>query len=68
MVVGNIQHLTLNIQHFPSNIQHLTFNILQKESFCLPKRPLLHSKNESFYQQKGALLQCKRTPFEIRLL
>lgn len=35
------------------NIQHLTFNIPQKESF---------------YMQKGALLQCKRTPFEIRLL
>lgn len=46
MVVGNIQHLTLNIQHFPPNIP----------------------QNESFYMQKGALLQCKRTPFEIRLL
>ena len=63
MVVDNNQHLTLNIQHLTLNIQHS------------PKGVLLPSKtspfalqNESFYQQKGALLQCKRTPFEIRLL
>ena len=63
MVVDNNQHLTLNIQHLTLNIQHS------------PKGLLLPSKtspfalqNESFYQQKGALLQCKRTPFEIRLL
>ena len=55
MVVGNIQHLTLNIQHFPSNIQHLTLNILQKESFCLPKRILLLSKTSPF--------TCKKEPF-----
>ena len=58
MVVGNIQHLTLNIQHLTLNIQHLTFS--KRSPFAL--------QNESFYQQKGALLQCKRTPFEIRLL
>ena len=37
----------------------------QKESFCLPKRVLLHSKrspfalqNEFFCTSKGVLLQC----------
>ena len=48
MVVGNIQHLTLNIQHFPPNIP-------QKESFCLPKRILLLSKTSPF--------TCKKEPF-----
>ena len=68
MVVGNIQHLTLNIS------KRIPF-AFQNDPFCTPKRVLLHTKrspfalqNESFYKPKGALLQCKRTPFEIRLL
>ena len=59
MVVGNIQHLTLNIHHFPSNIQHLTLNILQKESFCLPKRVLLLSKTSPFTNQKESFCSAK---------
>ena len=55
----NIQHLTLNIQHFPSNIQHLTFNNLQKDSFCLPKRPLLHSKTSPFTNKKEPFCSAK---------
>ena len=61
MVVGNIQHLTLNIQHFPSNIQHLTLNIskrspfaFQNESFCTPKRVLLPTKRSPFAVQKDS--------------
>ena len=52
MVVGNIQHLTFNIQH-------LTLNILQKESFCLPKRPLLHSKTSPFTNKKEPFCSAK---------
>ena len=44
----------------------------QKESFCLPKRVLLHSKrspfalqNESFCSPKRVLLHTKRSPFEM---
>ena len=56
MVVGNIQHLTLNIS------KRIPF-ALQNESFCLPKRVLLPCKrgpfapqNESFCKPKGLLL------------
>ncbi len=35
------------------NIQHLTLNILQKESFCTPKRILLHSKTSPFTNKEG---------------
>ena len=59
MVVGNIQHLTLNIQHFPSNIQHLTLNIPQKESFCLPKGLLLPSKTSPFTNKKEPFCSAK---------
>ena len=59
------------------NIQHLTFNNLQKESFCLPKRILLHSKTspftnkkEPFCSAKGLLLKygCCRTLYPNVLL
>lgn len=41
------------------NIQHLTLNILQKESFCLPKRPLLHSKTSPFTNKKEPFCSAK---------
>lgn len=41
------------------NIQHLTFNILQKESFCFPKRPLLHSKTSPFTNKKEPFCSAK---------
>ena len=41
------------------NIQHLTFNILQKESFCTPKRILLHSKTSPFTNKKEPFCSAK---------
>ena len=46
----------------------------QKESFCLPKGALLHSKrspfalqNESFCTPKGVLLKCPRISPSVQL-
>ena len=52
MVVGNIQHLTLNIQH-------LTFSkrspfAFQNDPFCTPKRVLLPTKRSPFAVQKDS--------------
>ena len=41
------------------NIQHFTFSILQKESFCLPKRILLLSKTSPFTNQKEPFCSAK---------
>ena len=47
MVVGNIPHLTLNI----SKRSPFAF---QNESFCTPKRVLLHAKRSPFAVQKDS--------------
>ena len=47
MVVGNIQHLTLNIS------KRIPF-ALQNDPFCTPKRVLLPTKRSPFAVQKDS--------------